>query len=94
MGAERRVDVSELEAPEPLIRVLDEAERLAPGEYLHMYHRREPCLLYGNLEERGFAHDTRQGNGVACEVFIWRRGDETAAAAACAAADGLPPGEG
>ncbi|HKJ77580.1 MAG TPA: DUF2249 domain-containing protein [Gammaproteobacteria bacterium] len=91
MGAERRVDVSDLEAPEPLVQVLDAAERLAPGEYLHMLHRREPCLLYGNLDQRGFAHDTRQGRDVACEVFIWRRGDEAAAAAANEAAADLAP---
>lgn len=91
MTAERCLDVSDLEAPEPLLQVLDAAEALASGEYLHMYHRRQPCLLYGNLEQRGFDHDTRCGREVACEVFIWRRGDAAAAAAAGEAAAGLEP---
>lgn len=91
MSAERHLDVSDLEAPEPLVQVLDAAESLAPGEYLRMYHRREPCLLYPNLDQRGFDHATRQGRDVACEVFIWRRGDAEAEGRAREAAAELPP---
>lgn len=91
---EQRLDVSDLEPPEPLVRALDEAERLAPGTYLRMCHRREPCLLYGNLEARGFEHETRTGAETACEVFIWRRDDPEAEGAAREAAAERPPWQG
>ncbi len=79
------LDVSDLEPPEPLVRALAEIDKLKTGQYLHMRHRREPCLLYPNLEQRGFAHLTRV-SGLDFEVFIWRRDDSAAGQAACAAA--------
>jgi hypothetical protein len=88
---ERRLDVSSLEPPEPLVLTLEQAETLRPGEYLRMLHRRKPCLLYERLERAGFLHDTRNGRDAECEVFIWRRGDEPAEAAAREAAGLLPP---
>ncbi len=80
------LDVSDLEPPEPLVRALAEIDTLEEGQYLHMRHRREPCLLYPNLEQRGFAHLTR-ASGSGFDVFIWRRGDSVAKQAACAAAN-------
>ena len=82
MSAERLLDVSALEPPEPLERVLAALEELGDGEYLHVQHRREPFPLYPLLEERGFAYFARPGRDVPIEVFIWRRNDEHAHAAA------------
>lgn len=76
------LDVSGLEPPEPLVLTLEAADGLRPGQYLRMLHRREPCLLFGNLEQRGFAHHLQPGRGAAYEVLIWRHDDERAAAAA------------
>ncbi len=85
MPARARVlDVSDLEAPAPLERVLSELEDLAPGEYIRMLHRREPLLLYPILEQRGFAYRAGPGRATAFEILIWRR-DDAAAAGACAA---------
>lgn len=79
--ADRRVlDVSRLDPPEPLVRILEAIEHLPPGEYLHIRHRREPYPLYAILEESGFAHLTRLGRDCPYEIFIWRRGDERARA--------------
>ncbi len=76
-GARHFLDVSELEPPEPLLRVLEWVDGMGDGEFLQMYHRREPCLLYPNLERRGFSHLTRtRGSGFT--VFIWRAGDDAA----------------
>lgn len=88
------LDVSDLEPPEPLVKAMAAAERLEVGGYLHMRHRREPCLLYGNLEKRGFAHDTRQGSQGECEVFIWRQDDVAAQEAAQEEAAHLPSWQG
>lgn len=91
MTSELLLDVSELEAPEPLIKAIDAAQRLAPGTYLRFCHRMKPCHLYDHLTQRGFESDTRVGELAACEVFIWRRGDTAAAKAAKAAAATLKP---
>lgn len=87
--AENLLDVSAEEAPQPLVATLAAVRHLAPGGYLRMRHRMKPCLLYARIEPLGFEHDTRR-NGHWCEVFIWRRGDGVAEAAARAAAAPLP----
>jgi len=78
MAPETLLDVSMLEPPEPMERVLAAVDELQPGDYLHLLHRREPFPLYPILEEMGFAHMTRTGRTVAYEVFVWRRGDLSA----------------
>jgi len=75
---ERRLDVSDLEPPEPLQRVLTALDDLGDGEYLHMLHRREPFLLYPELENRGFCYLTTFDGDYDCEVLIWRDGDRLA----------------
>lgn len=88
MTARARVlDVSGLEPPAPLERVLTELEDLAPGEYLRMLHRREPSLLYPILEQRGFAYRAGPGRTTAFEILIWHRDDAEAARACAAGAD-------
>jgi hypothetical protein len=84
------LDVSALEAPEPLQRAVEAARGLGDGQYLHMVHRMKPLHLYPLLETQGFDSDTRRRSDN-CEVFIWRRDDDAAARAAKAAAASLPP---
>ena len=91
MERERLLDVSELEAPEPLVRALAAVQALPAGAYLRLRHRMKPCHLYSHLEQQGFDADTRQGEGVACEVFIWRHDEIDARNAAQAAASLLKP---
>jgi hypothetical protein len=88
--AEHILDVSELEPPEPLELTLTAVERLTPGDYLRMRHRRFPCLLFDRLDSRGYGHLIRGGHEAACEVFIWRRGDPEAESQARTVAGGLP----
>ena len=87
--AELFLDVRDLEPPEPLVRALAEIETLAAGQYSHMRHRREPCLLYANLERRGFSHLTEARKSGDFEVFIWRKDDTVAEQAASIGANGL-----
>ena len=42
---ERVLDVSDLEPPEPLERILDALDQLGTGDWLHVRHRREPFPL-------------------------------------------------
>ena len=86
-------DVSELEAPEPLVQALAALQELPEGAYLRLRHRMKPCHLYGYLAQQGFEAETRRGEVVACEVFIWRRSEADAREAALAAAADLKPWE-
>ncbi len=81
MTEELLLDVSDLEPPEPLELTLDAADKLKPGQYLRMLHRRTPCILYGNLDDNGFKYFQRKGSTTAVEVFIWRENDAEAAKA-------------
>jgi len=81
MPDEVLLDVSELEPPEPLVLTLEAAEQLEPGQYLRMLHRREPCMLYGNLDDNHFKYYQRKGSTSAVEVFIWAENDDKAASA-------------
>lgn len=89
MGREYLLDATYMEPPEPLVRALEMAEVLEAGDYLRLRHRREPCLLYDNLNQRGFAYITRAGIDVAFEVFIWREDDAVAYSLAQAEANKL-----
>ncbi|RFA29954.1 hypothetical protein CAI21_09045 [Alkalilimnicola ehrlichii] len=71
----RVLDVSELEAPEPLERVLRALEELPPGHYLRVLHRREPYLLYPQLDARGFRYRSLPGRQRPVEVMIWHAAD-------------------
>ena len=81
MPDEVLLDVSDLPPPEPLERTLDAAEELVPGQYLRMLHRRDPCMLYANLDDNHYKYFQRKGLTTAVEVFIWREGDSDAEAA-------------
>lgn len=88
--AEYRLDVSELEAPEPLVNAIAALEGLSEGDYLRFLHRMKPCHLYRFMEENGFSAETRRGSVAECEVFVWHTGDDTAREAAMAEAQQLP----
>ncbi len=78
MPEEVVLDVSDLPPPEPLELTLDAAEGLKSGQYLRMLHRRDPCMLYGNLDNNHFKYFQRKGLTSAVEVFIWREDDAEA----------------
>lgn len=75
MTTERRIDVRELEPPEPLELALEMVHSLRPGEYLRMLHRREPYPLYRLLEQDGFRYSLYTGGDSPFEILIWRAGD-------------------
>ncbi len=49
-----KLDNRDLEPPEPMVRILAAAEKLAPGETLSALLRREPVFLFPQLEKRGY----------------------------------------
>jgi uncharacterized protein (DUF2249 family) len=55
-----RVDVSDLVPPEPMVRILEAAAQLQPGQTLLVEHVRRPVYLYPQLDAQGFAHQTEE----------------------------------
>ncbi|HEX2867083.1 MAG TPA: DUF2249 domain-containing protein [Ignavibacteriales bacterium] len=56
------VDVHDLPAPEPMVKILENLSRIDDKSVMLVHHHREPNLLYPRLEERGFvAQCTRLG---------------------------------
>jgi len=72
-GRPVQLDVRGLEPPQPMIRVLEEAERLGPGAELEVHHDRRPTFLYPQLDERGFVHETDEPAPGLVRIRIRRR---------------------
>ncbi len=77
---EHKLDVSGLEPPEPMERILQAIEEINAGDYLYVIHRREPRMIYPMLENMGIAWITRPGGPEGYEIFIWRKDDSVASA--------------
>lgn len=71
MSVERVLDVSDLEPPEPLERILDALDGLGADDWLHVRHRREPFPLYGFLRRLGYAWRTERVGDAAFDILIW-----------------------
>jgi uncharacterized protein (DUF2249 family) len=52
------LDVRGLPPPQPMVRVLERLDCLAPGATLTVLHERRPMFLYPQLDDRGFLHTT------------------------------------
>ena len=68
-----RLDVSDLEPPEPMVRILQTAATLAKQQTLLVDHHRRPVYLYPQLEAQGFAHETRELGPGRVQILIWRK---------------------
>ena len=71
MSRSKVLDVSDLEPPEPMTRVVEALCTLSRDEHLIMRHRHEPMPLFGILEEMGFRYAVRPGEFTAVEIVIW-----------------------
>lgn len=67
------LDVRGLEPPQPMLRVLEEIDRLGPGGELEVHHERRPMFLYPQLDERGLIHETDEPEPGLVRIVI-RRG--------------------
>lgn len=65
------IDVSELEPPEPMERILVRLRQLQAGQLLRVRHRREPIPLYPMLEQGGYEHCCISIGIEAFLIYIW-----------------------
>lgn len=72
------LDVSELEPPEPLELALTHIAMLKAGQYLRVYHRRDPVLLYEFLTENDYRWITVEDDDGMFHIYIWRAVDKVA----------------
>ena len=72
------LDLSALEPPQPMVRILSELEGLAPGEVLFAVLAREPMFLFPELSRRGHQWaGSLDAAGAAFRIMIRRGGDPT-----------------
>ncbi|MBF0438537.1 MAG: DUF2249 domain-containing protein [Magnetococcales bacterium] len=68
----RILDVCNLPAPEPMVRILEVVATLYPGETLFVTHNRIPHLLYPRLKERGLEVETEESTDGGVKLKIRR----------------------
>ncbi len=66
------LDVSDLEAPEPLHLILKTLEVLPNDKKLKVIHRIEPVGLYPYLQNK-FSYEIHQTNIGKFEILIWKK---------------------
>lgn len=67
------LDVSSLEPPEPMVRILEKLSELGPKDVLEVSHHREPVPLYEHLERAGFAHSIEKLGEGRYRLRVWRK---------------------
>ena len=66
------LDCSQMESPEPMLRLLEQLDRLKHGEGIKMLHRMKPRLLFPELQERGWNYRVIEQTPDQVEVRIWQ----------------------
>jgi TusA-related sulfurtransferase len=67
----RTLDVGGLEAPEPMVRILEALDTLGEDERLRVMIDREPVPLYRILLRNGYQYRTTLQDAQRYEVLIW-----------------------
>ena len=72
------IDVSELEPPEPMTKILLALSTLSSAQCLHINHRREPFPLYNKLSSAGWQYFCQSIAPEQFHIFIYRVEQELA----------------
>lgn len=72
LDAPDTLDVRGLEPPEPLVKILERAASLRPGETLMVVHDRRPIFLYPQLDQRGLRYETDEPETGVVRIRITR----------------------
>jgi uncharacterized protein (DUF2249 family) len=72
VGCPLVVDARGLEPPQPMAKILETLPRIEAGGQILALTDRRPVLLYPKLEERGFAHSTKEMAHGWFETRIWK----------------------
>jgi TusA-related sulfurtransferase len=64
------LDVSELEAPQPLVQIVEALGQMDANSYLKIIHRMRPCRLYDILKQKNLCETTIEKEGVVT-VYVY-----------------------
>ena len=67
------LDVRELAAPEPMMKILENISRVDDKTVMVVHHHREPVMLYPKLEERGYSAIANKINDNYFKVVITKK---------------------
>ena len=71
-GKMKEVDVHDMEMPMPMVTILEELEKLQPGEALYVHHKQLPQYLLPELESRGFKHVEKKIDDQNLKMIIYK----------------------
>ena len=71
MFTELFIDVSELEAPEPFIKITYLLSKLESTNYIRVKHRMQPFPLYDLLHQSGYRFSTLETKNSGYNILIW-----------------------
>ena len=66
------LDCNQMEPAEPMLRVLEQLDRLKQGEGIKMLHRMKPRLLFPKPQERGWKISIVEHTPDQVEVRTWQ----------------------
>lgn len=67
-----KVDVRELQMPQPMHRILEELDTLPPGYALYVFHKRIPLFLLPELAQRSFDYRSKQIADTEVHLLIFK----------------------
>ena len=73
----RAFDFSELDPPQPMVRILSELETMSPGEVMFAVLAREPLFLFPELTKRGHKWAGNYDSGGTAFRIMIKRGEAT-----------------
>lgn len=68
-----KLDVQSLPAPEPMIKILENLNRIDEKTVMLVYHHREPLLLYPKLNERGYEAACKKIDDDKYQILIMKK---------------------
>ncbi len=71
-----RLNVSELEAPQPMVEILTALASLPCAHYLEVTHRKEPYPLFPKLTANGWCYQCDEITTEEFHIYIFRASDE------------------
>lgn len=67
-----KIDVRNLEMPQPMTTILEALEQMGSGNALFVYHKRIPVYLLPEVAERGFEYRVKEINDGEVHLLIYR----------------------
>ena len=72
-GKMKKIDVRDLEMPQPMMTILEQLETLPPDEALFVEHKRIPQFLLPELEKKNYLWTTKKLNDSHTQMIIYKK---------------------